>query len=255
MAPFPLTPMAFPRFYCPALARDHARVALPPAAAHHAARVLRLKVGDRVGLFDGRGGEALGAVAAVDRQEVRVEVLEWRAATPAPALELTLAQALCAQEKMDWVVQKAVELGAARLQPLAAERSVVRLAPERAARRREHWEGVAVAACEQCGRSRLAEIGPVLPLRVWLARAGPLSPGERRLLLAPQAPVSLPGLEPPARAVTVLVGPEGGLTEEERREAVAAGFHPVRLGPRVLRVETAALAALSAIQALWGDWR
>lgn len=255
MAPFLLIPMAFPRFYCPALARGHARVTLPPSAAHHAARVLRLKVGDRVGLFDGRGGEALGAVAAVRRREVHVEVMEWRAAAPAPALALTLAQALCAQEKMDWVVQKAVELGAVRIQPLAAQRSVVRLAPERAARRREHWEGVAVAACEQCGRNRLAEIGPVLSLRAWLGQAGPPSPGEWRLLLAPEASAPLARLDPPTDAVTVLVGPEGGFTEEEMRDAAGAGFQPVRLGPRVLRTETAAVAALSAIQALWGDWR
>ncbi len=217
--------------------------------------VLRLKVGDRVGLFDGRGGEVLGAVTAVSRREVRVEVLEWRAANPAPALEVGLGQALCAQEKMDWVVQKAVELGAAWIQPLAAERSVVRLAPERAARRRAHWEGVVAAACEQCGRNRLPEIGPILPLRAWLAGLGPRSAGEGRLLLAPEAPASLAQVDAPARAVTVLVGPEGGLTEGEMGQAVAAGFQPVRLGPRVLRTETAALAALSAIQTLWGDWR
>ncbi|WP_333845203.1 16S rRNA (uracil(1498)-N(3))-methyltransferase [Pelomicrobium sp.] len=247
--------MAFPRFYCPALAQEPARVSLPPAAAHHATRVLRLKVGDRVGLFDGRGTEALGAVAAVERQGVHVQVLEWRPAPPVPALELTLAQALCTQEKMDWVVQKAVELGVARIQPLATERSRVRLAPERAARRRVHWEGVVVAACEQCGRSRLAEVGPVLSLGAWLERQGPPVLEERRLLLAPQASVGLSGLAPPTRAVTVLVGPEGGLTEEEMREAVAADFQPVRLGPRVLRTETAAVAVLSAIQALWGDWR
>ncbi|PZP65002.1 MAG: 16S rRNA (uracil(1498)-N(3))-methyltransferase [Azospira oryzae] len=247
--------MAFPRFYCPGLAVGHLRVDLPPAAAHHAARVLRLKVGDAVGLFDGCGAEALGAIVSIGRDKVRVEVLRWQTQAPAPALRLTLVQALCAQEKMDWVVQKAVELGVTRIQPVAAERSVVRLAPDRASRRREHWEGVAIAACEQCGRSHLAEVAPLRPLKAWIEEASPPSEAERRLVLTLEASSALSALEPPGSAVTILVGPEGGFTEREVRDAVGAGFQPVKLGPRVLRTETAAIAALAAIQTLWGDLR
>jgi 16S rRNA (uracil1498-N3)-methyltransferase len=138
------------------------------------------------------------------------------------------------------------------VQPLLTERCVVRLAGERAARRLLHWQAVVAAACEQCGRNRVPAVHPVQPLRDWLQR--PAAAGERRLLLAPQADAGLRQLDPPAGPVTVLAGPEGGLTSTEAEDALRAGFLPLRLGPRVLRTETAAVALLAAMQALWGDF-
>ena len=248
--------MNIPRFYCPDLAVGRRRVALPEAASHHAARVLRLKPGDPVTLFDGRGGEWSAAIARVDGRGVEVEAGEARAAAAEPALQVTLAQGLCAQDKMDWVVQKAVELGVCALQPLAAERSVIRLAPERAERRQRHWQAVVVAACEQCGRARIPEVAPVRPLAAWLdALDAAPDRGGLRLMLSPHAGEPLARLGEGVAAVSLLVGPEGGLSEREVGMALAAGFRAVRLGPRILRTETAALATLAAMQTLWGDWR
>lgn len=248
--------MSTPRFYCPDLAVGRRRVALPDAASHHAARVLRLKVGDPVTLFDGRGGEWDAAIARVDPRGVEVEAGAERAAAAEPRLHVTLAQGLCAQDKMDWVVQKAVELGASAIQPLAAERSVIRLAPERAERRQRHWQAVVVSACEQSGRTLIPDVAPVRSLAQWLdvLDAAP-ERGGLRLMLSPHADVPMAQLADSVAGVSLLVGPEGGLSEREVAMAQAAGFRAVRLGPRILRTETAALAALAALQTLWGDWR
>ncbi|MFZ5556321.1 MAG: 16S rRNA (uracil(1498)-N(3))-methyltransferase [Pseudomonadota bacterium] len=248
--------MSIPRFYCPDLAVGRRRVALPDAASHHAARVLRLKVGDPVTLFDGRGGEWDAAIARVDPRGVEVEAGAERAAVAEPTLHVTLAQGLCAQDKMDWVVQKAVELGASAIQPLAAERSVIRLAPERAERRQRHWQAVVVSACEQSGRTLIPDVAPVRSLAQWLdvLDAAP-ERGGLRLMLSPHAGVPMVQLADSVAGVSLLVGPEGGLSEREVAMAQAAGFRAVRLGPRILRTETAALAALAALQTLWGDWR
>lgn len=248
--------MSTPRFYCPDLAVGRRRVALPDAASHHAARVLRLKVGDPVTLFDGRGGEWDAAIARVDPRGVEVEAGAERAAAAEPTLHVTLAQGLCAQDKMDWVVQKAVELGASAIQPLAAERSVIRLAPERAERRQRHWQAVVVSACEQSGRTLIPDVAPVRSLAQWLdvLDAAP-ERGGLRLMLSPHAGVPMAQLADSVAGVSLLVGPEGGLSEREVAMAQAAGFRAVRLGPRILRTETAALAALAALQTLWGDWR
>ncbi|MBX3666722.1 MAG: 16S rRNA (uracil(1498)-N(3))-methyltransferase, partial [Burkholderiales bacterium] len=167
-------------------------------------------------------------------------------------LQVTLAQAVSSGERMDYTIQKAVELGATAVQPLLAERCVVRLSGERAAKKRLHWQGVAVSACEQCGRDVVPEVRPLLGLRDWLQQPGPA--GGLRLLLAPGAATGLRDLSRPADGITVLAGPEGGLAPAEADDAVRAGFTPLRLGPRVLRTETAAVALLAALQALWGDF-
>jgi 16S rRNA (uracil1498-N3)-methyltransferase len=240
-----------PRFYCAIPLAAQRSIDLPEAAAHHALRVLRLKPGDAVTLFNGEGGEYPGRIADAGRK-VRVELAAWRDIERESPLEVTLAQALPAGDRMDWVVQKAVELGVARIVPLAAARCVVKLAGERAERRAGHWQSVAVSACEQCGRNRVPEIAPVLDLRHWLALQ-PANNEGRRLLLDPQAGLRL--REVPARGgVTLLVGPEGGLTEDEEAAARAAGFQGVALGPRILRTETAGPAALAALAALHGDF-
>jgi 16S rRNA (uracil1498-N3)-methyltransferase len=247
-----------PRFCCPPPLVPRSLVELPPATSHHALRVLRLGVGDALTLFDGTGGEYPGRIVEAGRV-VRVQLAEWCDIERESPLELILAQALPAGDKMDWVVQKAVELGVARIQPLGAARSVVKLSGERAARRVEHWRQVALAACEQCGRNRLPVIAPILDLRQWLGGLAQDN-GMLRLLLAPGAgrrPRELVGelagkLAGESR-MTLLVGPEGGWSDDEANAARAAGFSGLTLGPRILRTETAGPAALAALGALHGD--
>ncbi len=238
------------RFFCPQPLAPHTVAELPPAAAHHALRVLRLAAGDAVVLFDGTGGEYPGRIVEAGRA-VRVQLGAWCDVERESPLDMALAQALPSGDRMDFVVQKAVELGVARIQPLLAARSVVRLSGERAARRVAHWRQVAVAACEQCGRNRVPEIAPVLDLRQWLARL-PQDNETNRLLLTPRGgrrPRELAG----GGRHLLLVGPEGGLAAEEEAAARQAGFAALSLGPRILRTETAGPAALAALGALGGD--
>ncbi len=246
--------MNSPRFYSPETLSVGASVALSESAARHAARVLRLREGDELILFDGRGGEFLARIDRCGKDEVLAELLTWRDNECESPLDVTLVQALQSGEKMDLTVQKAVELGAKRIVPVASKRSVVRLEGERARRRVEHWRAVAASACEQCGRNRLPEISELENLRQWLAR--PADGGVLRLMLDPRSANTLQTLVRPdgGQRVELLIGPEGGLAPEEESMAVEAGFAGIRLGPRVLRTETAGLAALAAIQCLWGDF-
>lgn len=251
-----------PRFYCPdmplPLATGHI-VSLPDAAAHHAMKVLRLRCDDELVLFDGSGGEYAARVVDAGRQ-FRVMLNEWREPQREAPLSLTLVQGLPSGDKMDWVVQKAVELGAAAIQPVQVKRSVVRLAGERAEKRAAHWQQVAVAACEQSGRNRIPEVHAILDLPHYLARlieagrASDATESAPRLLLSPHHGVRLNALPRPSGSVTLLIGPEGGLEEGEESMARAAGFQAVSLGPRVLRTETAGLAAIAAVMTLWGDF-
>ena len=246
--------MTAPRFYCPVKLSVGVCVDLPENAARHACRVLRLRVGDELTLFDGAGGEYSARIAEVARERVSAEVLLWRDVDCEAPLGLTLVQALQAGEKMDMTMQKAVELGVSRIIPVASRRSVVRLAGERAQRRLEHWRGVVASACEQCGRNRLPEVAALAGLDRWLGQ--PAKAGTLRLMLAPGAARTLNDLAVPAPGgeVELLIGAEGGLAPDEVELAAAAGYLAVRLGPRVLRTETAGLAALAAIQCLWGDF-
>jgi 16S rRNA (uracil1498-N3)-methyltransferase len=215
-------------------------LALPPAAARHV-QVRRLQPGEPLVLFDGLGHEVDAVVLAMRRDgvDVRVESAPVRVDRELPC-PVTLAVGMPANDRMDWLVEKATELGVARVQPLLAERSVLRLAGERAERRREHWQGVAVAACEQCGRARVPDVEPVRTLPEWLSS---LPDGTTRWMLAPGAPpLQGPSLE---RPVLVLSGPEGGLSPTETQAALEAGFTPIGLGPRILRAETAPLAVLA----------
>lgn len=240
------------RIYFPDPIPDHGRCALPAAKAHHLAHVLRLAAGDPVVLFDGRGMAHDAVITACARGAVSVQIGSRRDEQRESPLQVTLAQAVSSGERMDYTIQKAVELGATAVQPLLAERCVVRLSGERAAKKLLHWQGVAVSACEQCGRDVVPEVRPLLALRDWLQQPGPA--GGLRLLLAPGAAAGLRDLSRPAGGITVLAGPEGGLSPTEADDAVRAGFTPLRLGPRVLRTETAAVALLAALQALWGDF-
>jgi 16S rRNA (uracil1498-N3)-methyltransferase len=226
------------------------RLALGADAAVHLTRVLRLKSGAPLAVFDGQGREHAASIHAIAGTRVEVQLGEARA-TPAPSpLAVTLAQGISRAERMDYAIQKATELGVARIVPLLCERSVVRLDAAQAARKLEHWQGVAIAAAGQCGRADLPEILPAQRLAEHLAAIRG-TPGMR-LVLDPAAPRGLKDL-PATRAVEILIGPEGGLADEEISLAGFAGFERVRLGPRVLRTETAAAAAIAALQTLQGD--
>ena len=242
--------MGAPRIYVDLPLAPGRDVVLPADAAAHLTRVLRLRVDEAVVLFNGDGRDYAGRLLAVHRHEVRVRIEAAGDAEPDPPLHLHLAVGVSRGERMDYVIQKAVELGVATIRPLFTERSVVRLDAERLDRRHEHWHGVLVAACEQSGRRRLPRLHPAQALADWV----PTVAGTA-LLLDPQAACSLADLPAPHGEATLLVGPEGGLCADEHARASRSGFVPVRLGPRILRTETAPLAALAAMQVLWGDLR
>lgn len=225
---------------------------LPAQAADHVTKVLRLRPGALLTVFDGRGGEYDAELLAAGRGTAEVRVGAHRAVECESPLQVTLLQALARGEKMDWIVQKATELGASAIVPLATERSVVQLEGGRAERRAAHWQAVAIAACEQSGRNRVPRIDPPLPLTEACAprpaRRWMLVPGAERPLAAAVAGAGSTSIE-------LLVGPEGGLTDAELALASRSGFEAVALGPRVLRTETAGVAALAVLQALAGDLR
>jgi len=225
-------------------------VPLPDAAAYHVARVLRLRAGAPLVVFDGSGADFRAEIMAVEGERVRVRVGERSAGLRESPLAITLVQAVSRGERMDWTLQKATELGVRRIQPVLSARSVVRLDDQQAAKKLRHWQAIVAAACEQCGRSVLPELRAPLDLPRFLAE----SPREgQRLVLSPAGPASLAGLASTATRVELLIGPEGGLDDGEIDAAQRAGFAPVRLGPRVLRTETAGIVALAVLQALWGD--
>lgn len=226
--------------------------------SHHAAQVLRLKVGDQVTLFNGAGGEFSGKFAHIRKSQCQVQIDSFQDIERESPLSIQLAQAVCANEKMDWIIQKAVEQGVTVIQPLLTQRSVVRLSGERAEKRQQHWQRVIISACEQCGRNAIPPLLPLLTLTAWLeqkTREATL-PGQHNLILSPDASLRLAQLPSPVsgECTTILVGPEGGFTPEESAAVHLAGFSAIQLGKRILRTETAALAAIAAMQSRWGDY-
>ena len=243
--------MAIPRIFTDQPLTAGTEIALEPGPSHHLLKVLRLKPGAGLCLFNGRGGSFAAVLAGSRGPEARVAVGDFAPADHESPLAIELAIGVSRGERMDWVVQKAVELGVTAIRPLVTERTEVRLGGERRDKKLGHWRQIAIAACEQCGRNRLPAIHAPQPLADWLPAAAGL-----RLVLAPGATTALAGIEATAPdAVTLLIGPEGGLSAVEIDVAVAAGFRAVTLGPRVLRTETAPLAALAICQARWGDFR
>ena len=245
--------MRLTRVYVDAALEPGTRLTLPASAAGHLTRVLRLRSKAAVTLFNGLGGEYAATIEQVRGSKVTVAVGDHQAIERESPFPLTLAQGVSRGERMDLVVQKATELGVSRLVPVLTERSVVRLDEQQSDRKSSHWRAIAIAACEQCGRNRLPEVALPAPLRELLRE--PVG-GSVRLLLSPAAArriEDVPRPESGASGVTVLIGPEGGLSEEEHAQALAAGFVAVNLGPRVLRTETAAIAALTLLQREFGD--
>ena len=238
------------RVLAPGLPAAGGSFELPAGAAAHVARVLRLVAGDALVLFDGAGQEAAATIAEIRGSSVHVNVTVPAVVDRESPLSLTLVQGVSRGERMDLVMQKATELGVARLVPVMTERSVVKLDAAQAAKRLQHWQGVVAAACEQSGRAWLPEVLPPQPLLKWLAQ--PAKEGEQRFLLHPGSSTRARDL-PALRSATLLIGPEGGLAPQEREAALQSGFQDLSLGPRILRTETAALAALAALQAVAGD--
>jgi 16S rRNA (uracil1498-N3)-methyltransferase len=237
-----------PRFYCPLPLAAGVTVDLPETVAHHL-HVVRQQAGDQLTLFNGEGGQYRATLLDVGKRRASARVETFEAVDVELAYAITLAQALPEASKMDWIIEKAIELGVAAIQPLAAQRCVTRLSGERLDKRHAHWEGIIVAASEQSGRNRLATLAPLADVGKWLAQPQQ----QPRILLSPRGTETLAAWAGAraAQDVTLMVGPEGGFSKEEEDAAIAAGAIPLTMGPRVLRTETAALAAAATLQAIW----
>lgn len=240
--------MRIPRIYTAQALQANTVVELEPGPSQHLSRVLRLKPGDGLILFDGSGGQYPATISELGKKSVLATTAAFDPVERESGLHLELGIAVSRGERMDWVVQKATELGVSRIVPLRSERTELRLNPERADKKLRHWQQIAVSACEQCGRNRLPDIQPLQDLLDW----APGVQAECRLVLHHRAG-SAPDSGPAPASVALLVGPEGGLSAAEIAAAEQAGFSSLQLGPRVLRTETAPLAAIAILQARWGD--
>jgi 16S rRNA (uracil1498-N3)-methyltransferase len=244
--------MAIPRIHTDQPLQPGRMLGIEGQAALHVIQVLRLRSGAEVRVFDGRGTEYAATLASIGRGRITVQLGALVPGPAEPALDIMLAQGIARHDRMDLILQKAVELGVNAIQPLWMQRSQSHLRGERLEKRRQHWQGVIISACEQCGRNTLPVLRPAAGYADWLAQD---SAAARKLLLQPGSPHTLPTLPHPDGPILLLVGPEGGLTALEQAAAQSAGFTGVRLGQRILRTETAALAALAGMQVLWGDYR
>jgi 16S rRNA (uracil1498-N3)-methyltransferase len=244
--------MRIPRLYIPQPLVQGDTLILDRRAAHHIRQVLRLSGGATLRVFDGRGSEHKASLLAVSRAQVSIGIGAASQVIPEPSLSISLAQGIPRGERMDFILQKAIELGVARIQPLWMRRSQSRVKGERLERRVLHWQRVMIHACEQSGRSTLPVLEMPVDFPLW-AQTGHSE--ELRLLLDPRAGQTLNTQRPPGKSIVLLVGPEGGISPGERSRAEQVGFTAIRMGPRVLRTETAALGALAGIQSLWGDFR
>ena len=247
--------MANPRFYCDPKTSDKlalgAQIKLSENAAMHATRALRLDIGDLVILFNGDGYDYHGELTFIKKNEVIAKINSIKEVDNESPIKVILAQAISSGDRMDFTIQKAVEMGVTEIQPIASQRSVVKLSGERAEKRREHWQNVVNSACEQSGRAFVPQVAMPLTLANWLAS----KPGaQTKVTLSPTANVNFKDLPAPQGNICLLVGAEGGLTEDEIELAASQGFSPVRLGKRILRTETAPLAAIATMQTIWGDF-
>lgn len=240
--------MRIPRIYTEQSLQPNASITLGPGPSQHIARALRMRVGDPLVLFDGSGGQYPATISALDKKTVTATTGAFDEIERESGLGLHLGIAISRGERMDWVVQKATELGVNSISPLLSERTEVRLKGERAGKKVHHWQQVAVSACEQSGRNRIPTIEPLQTLDAWVAEAQ----AQLKLVLHPVADPVVERAGAPDN-IALLVGPEGGLSAAELIAAEQAGFNPLQLGPRILRTETAPLAAIAVLQARWGD--
>lgn len=239
--------MRCPRFFFPELPRTAVEVALPDSVFRHAVQVLRLKPGSPIRLFDGQGYECQATLVDVQRREARVILGEQLPIATESNLSITLLQGISRGERMDFAIQKAVELGVTRIMPVITERCNAAMDSARANKRHMHWQGVIISACEQSGRSVLPEL---MPVTSWI-EALSLS-ASCKIVLSPEATQTVRQLQP-ANDLALLIGPEGGLTELEVTQAIEYDFNAILFGPRILRTETASAAALAVLQSMWGD--
>lgn len=244
--------MPTPRVWVELPLEPAGRLTLPEPTAHHLLGVLRLRPGDPLVLFNGDGRDYSATLIEVGKRRLEVQLVRASDLEPPPRVPIHLGIGISRAERLAFALQKATELGVSRISPLQTERSLVKLDPSRLTQRQAHWRGILISASEQSGRRRLPELDPAHPLRDWLRERDPQG---LALDLDPTADCTLPDLAPPQGPVRLLIGPEGGLSPAEHGEAARAGFLGVRLGPRILRAETAPLAAIAAVQTLWGDFR
>jgi 16S rRNA (uracil1498-N3)-methyltransferase len=242
--------MRIPRFYWPNLSWQQESEALPESVFRHAIQVLRLREGDVIQVFDGEGKEYEARLTHVEKRQARAECVSALAVNAESNLPVTLLQGISRGERMDFAIQKAVELGVNRIIPVVTERCNVQLKDKRQDKKWAHWQGVLISACEQSGRAMLPTLDNPMTLSEGLAQAS----SDLKLVLDPLSKTSFSELSMPD-AVSLLIGPEGGLSEDEIQQAIKAGYTAIQFGPRILRTETAALAALAIVQATWGDLR
>ncbi len=238
-----------PRFYCALPLTIGARLDLPEEIAHHVF-VLRLQSGDKIELFNGEGGAYVAVLNEIGKKRAIAEIKLHLTHECELPFGLSLAQALPEGSKMDWIIEKAIELGVNSIQPLAAQRSVVKLNAERAEKKSRHWHSIITAASEQCGRNRIAHLGELVEVQKWLQQQDI----HKRILLTPRSDQSLAewARHHPAQAVTIMVGPEGGFSDAEEDWAIQHGALALNMGPRILRTETAGLSAISILSSAWG---
>jgi 16S rRNA (uracil1498-N3)-methyltransferase len=243
--------MRIARLYMPQMFIPGEELAVTGQTAHHVAHVLRLRSGAAVQVFDGRGREHRAIIKTVKRSEIILKVAGAITVRPESSLDITLLQGIARNDRMDFILQKAVELGVKAIQPLWTQHSQTHLKGSRLEKRCKHWQGVIISACEQCGRATTPQLAAARNYSDWMSNQ---ETGGLRLLLQPDSKTGLGTLQPPDERIYVLIGPEGGLDAAEQTLAKSAGFTGIRLGPRILRTETAALAALASMQAVWGDF-
>lgn len=219
----------------------------------HATKVLRLKVGDQFALFNGDGFDYVAKVIEISKHKTTVEIINQYEVNHESPLKITLAQGLAAGDKMDWIIQKAVELGVHTIQPLLTERSIIKLDRERADKKLEHWKTVVISACEQTGRSTIPDVLSPIQLNYWLSEET-LKTDTLKLILTPSKAQNINQLDKPSNSIVFMVGSEGGFSEKEMTLALNQSFIPVNFGQRILRTETASIVALSILQNLWGDF-
>ena len=242
--------MRTPRIFTAQPLTAQLELELEPAPSQHIARAMRMQAGDALTLFNGQGGEYAAIISAVSKKTVTVEIREFRNIELESPLAIHLGIAISRGDRMDWIIQKATELGVSRVSPLLTERTEVKLKDDRADKKIQHWRQIGIAACEQCGRNQLPHIEPLQALPNWLAA----TKGETKLVLHHRALRTEPtNAEHKPTEVALLIGPEGGLSDIEIGLAEQAQFQALRLGPRVMRTETAPLAAIAILQSQWGD--
>ncbi len=241
--------MRVPRIYEPGPLSSHALLDLSEDGANHIGRVLRMQAGQELVLFDGRGGQYPATIQAVGKKQVTVQLAELDPVEVESPLAIHFGQVISRGDKMEFTIQKSVELGVTVITPLFSERCGVKLSGERLDKKLEQWQKIAISACEQCGRNRIPEIRPAMELAAWLAEPT----AELKLNLHPRAPYSINTLPEPSHGIRLLIGPEGGLSTSEIEQAREHGFADMLLGPRVLRTETAGLTAITALQCRFGD--